>query len=128
MTPGRLSPRNEFTQVPSHSSTFVYMTTTTKCHAGASHPGASSPWFLYRDENFTPVRNLATVSCQRETFTRFGVKSVCWWTILVPEPVVAWSRRHTEGRGRHQTGVRSPSITTHVSDVYPLGCHPTQFQ
>ena len=25
MTPGRLSPRNEFTPVPSHSSTFVYM-------------------------------------------------------------------------------------------------------
>ena len=49
--------------------------TTTKCHAGASHPGVSSPRLLYRGENFTPVRNLATVSCKRET--RFGVKSVC---------------------------------------------------
>ena len=51
--------------------------TTTKCHAGASHPGVSSPRLLYRGENFTPVRNLATVSCKRETTTRFGVKSVC---------------------------------------------------
>ena len=51
--------------------------TTTKCHASASHPGVSSPRFLYRGENFTPVRNLATVSCKRETTTRFGVKSVC---------------------------------------------------
>ena len=36
-----------------------------------------SPRFLYRGENFTPVRNLAAVSCKRETTTRFGVKSVC---------------------------------------------------
>ena len=51
--------------------------TITKCHAGASHPGVSSLRFLYRGENFTPVRNLATVSCKRETTNRFGVKSVC---------------------------------------------------
>ena len=51
--------------------------TTTKFHAGASHPGVSSPLFLYQGENFTSVRNLATVSCKRETTTRFGVKSVC---------------------------------------------------
>ena len=51
--------------------------TTTKCYAGASHPGVSSPRFLYGGENFTPVRNLATVSYKRETTTRFGVKSVC---------------------------------------------------
>ena len=36
-----------------------------------------SPRFSYRDENFTPVRNLATVSCKRETTKRFSVKSVC---------------------------------------------------
>ena len=36
--------------------------TTTKCHAGASHPGVSSPRLLYRGENYTPVRNFATVS------------------------------------------------------------------
>ena len=54
--------------------------TTTKRHAGESHPGVSSPRLLYRCENFTPVRNLATVSCKRETTTRFGVKSVCRWT------------------------------------------------
>ena len=52
--------------------------TTTKCHAGASHPSVSSPRFLYRGENFTAVRNPATVSCKRETTTSFGVKSVCF--------------------------------------------------
>ena len=36
-----------------------------------------SPRFSHRGENFTPVRNLATVSCKRETSTHFGVKSVC---------------------------------------------------
>ena len=36
-----------------------------------------SPWFSHRGKNFTPVRNLATVSCKRETTTHFGVKSVC---------------------------------------------------
>ena len=41
--------------------------TTTKCHAGASHPGVSSPRLLYRGENFTPARNLATESCKRES-------------------------------------------------------------
>ena len=52
--------------------------TTTKCHAGASHSSVSSPWFFYWGENFTPVRNLAAVSCKREMTSRFGVKSVCW--------------------------------------------------
>ena len=51
--------------------------TTTKYHAGTSHPGVSSPRLLYQGENFTPVRNLATVSCKREMTNRFGVKSVC---------------------------------------------------
>ena len=51
--------------------------TTAKCHAGASHASVSSPRFLYRGENFTLVRNLATVSCKLQTTTRFGVKSVC---------------------------------------------------
>ena len=36
--------------------------TTTKCHAGASHPGVRSPQLLYRGKNFTPLRNLATWS------------------------------------------------------------------
>ena len=70
MTPGRLLPQSEFTLVPSHD-------TNTKCHAGTSHPGVSSPLFSYRGANFTPVQNLATVSCKRETTTRFGGKSVC---------------------------------------------------
>ena len=30
--------------------------TTTKCHAGASHPGVSSPRFLYRGENWISLR------------------------------------------------------------------------
>ena len=51
--------------------------TTTKCHVGTSHPGMSSPRFLCRGENFTPVRNLARVSCKGETTTSFGMKSVC---------------------------------------------------
>ena len=54
--------------------------TTTKCHAGTSHPGVSSPRFLYWGKNFTPVRNLAMVSCKRETTTRFSVKWVCQLT------------------------------------------------
>ena len=74
MTLGRLSRRCEFPPIPSR---ICLHDTITKCHAGASHPGVSSLRFLYRGENFTPVRNLATVSCKRETTNRFGVKSVC---------------------------------------------------
>ena len=48
-----------------------------KFQAGASHPSVSSLRFLYRGENFSPVRNRATVSCKHETTTHFGVKSVC---------------------------------------------------
>ena len=45
--------------------------TTTKLHASASHPAEFTPVVV-------PGRNLATVSCKRETTTRFGVKSpVC---------------------------------------------------
>ena len=47
-------------------------------NAGMSHSSMSSPRLLYRSENFTLVRNLATVSCKRETTARFGEKSVCW--------------------------------------------------
>ena len=46
--------------------------TTKNCYAGASHPGVSLPRFSHRGENFTPVRNLATVSCKLETTTHFG--------------------------------------------------------
>ena len=69
MTPGRLSHRGEFTPVPSHSSTFLYMIPPQNV--------MSSLQFSHRGENFTPVRDFATVSCKRETTTRFGVKSVC---------------------------------------------------
>ena len=57
MTQERLSRRSEFTPIPSHSSTFV-----TWYHQRMSYR-CESPRLLYRGENFTPVRNLATVSC-----------------------------------------------------------------
>ena len=59
MIPGRLSQWSEFTPVSPNGSTLF---TTTKCNVGASR----SPRLLYLGENFTPVRNLATVSCKRE--------------------------------------------------------------
>ena len=56
---------------------YIYLhDTTTNSHAGASRLGVSSLRLSHRGENFTPVRNLATVSCKHETTTRFGVKSV----------------------------------------------------
>ena len=39
--------------------------TKAKCHAGASHTGASSPRFLCRSEIFTPARKFIPVSCKR---------------------------------------------------------------
>ena len=68
----------------SHSSTFVYMihvppqnVMLARVAPAWVHPGVSSPQFSHRGENFTPVWDFATVSCKRETTTRFGVKSVC---------------------------------------------------
>ena len=75
----RLSRRREFTPVPPHGLCICLHDTTTKCHAGASHPGVSSSRLLYRGENFTPIRNLATVTRKRKTTIRFGVNSVCRW-------------------------------------------------
>ena len=49
----------------------LYLFTWYHHKVGASHPGVSAPRFLYRGENFTPVWNLAAVSCKRETTTRF---------------------------------------------------------
>ena len=57
------------TRVHSDSLSWLYIClhyTATKCHAGAS-----SPRLFYWSENFTPVRNFVTVSCKRETTTRF---------------------------------------------------------
>ena len=45
--------------------------TTTKCHAGASHTGASSPWFLCRSDIFIPARKLIPVSCKHGRTVRF---------------------------------------------------------
>ena len=45
--------------------------TNTKCHAGASHTGASSPRFLCWSEIFIPARKLVPVSCKRGMTVRF---------------------------------------------------------
>ena len=45
--------------------------TTTKCHAGASHTGASSPRFLCRNEIFIPARKFIPVSCKHSMTVRF---------------------------------------------------------
>ena len=61
-------------RVHSDSLSWLYIClhyTATKCHADASHTGVSSSRLLYWNENFTPVRNFVTVSCKRETTTRF---------------------------------------------------------
>ena len=55
--------------------------TNTKCHAGASHTGASSPWFLCRSEIFIPARKFIPVSCKRGMTVRFmsiKVSSILW--------------------------------------------------
>ena len=80
ITPGRLSPRSEFTPVPPQSSTFVYMIPPQNVICWRESPRREFTRLLCRGENFTLVRNLATVSCKRETTTRFGGKSVCRWT------------------------------------------------
>ena len=45
--------------------------TNTKCHAGASHTGASSPRFLCRSEIFIRARKFIPVSCKRGMTVRF---------------------------------------------------------
>ena len=77
MTPGRLSPRSEFTPVPSHGAIFVYMIAPQISACWRESPRRELTPVFVPGENFTPVRNFATVSCEHETTTRFGVKSVC---------------------------------------------------
>ena len=63
-------------------------------HAGASHPGASSPRFLYQGENFTPVRNLATVerfSYDLEKWFRYSVRYLFHQPIS--EKIKTWTLR-----------------------------------
>ena len=50
--------------------------TTATCHASASHPGVSSSRLLYRSENFTPIRNFATLSCKRGNRSAGGLERV----------------------------------------------------
>ena len=45
--------------------------TNTKCHAGASHTGASSSQFLCRGKIFIPGRKFIPVSCKRGMTVRF---------------------------------------------------------
>ena len=54
MTPGQLSCRSEFTPVPSHGSTFVYVIPPQNVVPERVTPGVSSPRVLYRGKNFTP--------------------------------------------------------------------------
>ena len=95
MTMGRIQRRREFTPVSSRGSVFVYMLPSRRylnpsaedfseppqlCHAGASLTGVSSPWLLYRSENFSPVRNFVTLLCKLKTTSRFrwtGTGSTC---------------------------------------------------
>ena len=62
--------------------------TTTKCHAAASHPGVSSPWFLHPGENFAAIRNLAAVSCKGEKDHPF------WCDIGLPVNWNGWRMRN----------------------------------
>ena len=80
MIPGWLSHQREFTPVPSLSSVLVQShNITEKCHAVATHTGASSPRLLHESEKFFRARNLATVSCKRGTATLSVVKSTSRW-------------------------------------------------
>ena len=77
MTPGRLSRRGEFTPVPSHGSTFVYMIPPQNVSCWRDSPRREFTPVVEPGRDFTPVRDFATVSCKHETTTCFGVKSVC---------------------------------------------------
>ena len=53
MTPGRLSQQSEFTPVPSHGSNYICLhDTTTKRHAGASHPAWAHPGCCIMEREF----------------------------------------------------------------------------
>ena len=77
MTPGRLSSQASSLQFPLMALLFTWYHHEMLCQ----HKSLRREFrFLYQGKNFSPVRNLATVSCKRETTTHFGVKSVCWQT------------------------------------------------
>ena len=69
-----------------HSSSLLWLCihlhdNNTKCHAGASHTGASSPRFLCRSEIFIPARKFIPESCKRGMTVRFisiKVSSILW--------------------------------------------------
>ena len=65
-----------FNQARVHSGSLLWLCirlhdTNTKCHAGASHTGASSPRFLCRSEIFIQARKFIPVSCKRGMTVRF---------------------------------------------------------
>ena len=61
-----------------HGSTFVYMIyTTTKYHAGTSHPVCIQPSYVVLEQEFHSGMKYV---CKCKTSTHFGVKSVCRWT------------------------------------------------
>ena len=79
MIPGRLSHWREFNPVPSLSSEFVYMISPKKVMLARLRPARVHLGCCTRVKNSVPARNLATVSCKRETTTRSGVKSASRW-------------------------------------------------
>ena len=64
--------------------------TNTKCHAGTSHTGASSPRFLCRSEIFIRARKFIPLSCQRGMTVRFisiKVSSILRHYKLAPQQI-----------------------------------------
>ena len=57
MTPGRLSPRSEFTPDPSHGSTFVYMIPSQNVMPARVIPGEFTPVVVPGRESGTRSRN-----------------------------------------------------------------------
>ena len=68
-----------FIQARVHSGSLLWLfirlhDTKAKCHAGASHTGASSPRFLCRSEIFIPARKFIPVSCKRGMTVSYSLK------------------------------------------------------
>ena len=75
----------------------------TKCHAGASHTGASSPRFLCRSEIFIPARKFIPESCKR------GM-TVCFTSIKVSSIL-----RHYKTRTPTNTALCKHGATFHLA-------------
>ena len=111
-----------FIQAPVHSGSLLCLCirlhdTKGKCHAGASHTGASSPRFLCRSEIFIPARKFIPVSCKRGMTVRFIFIKIS--SIL----------RHYKTRTPRNTALCKHGATFHLAPEWtwaaPLSCkHP----